>query len=118
GSIGQWLSGLFWLGTCIVGSYFAMAYDFKPGSVGPQRGSWPSESHIAWNPGKTTVVAFLHPRCGCTRATVKQLIRTLKANPQAELVAVVFVHPDSNQADDWQEGEYVRTIRSEVPGAR
>jgi hypothetical protein len=95
-----------------------MRYDFEPGRLGPRRTRWPADTTLAPSAGKVTVLAFLHPRCVCTAATVKQLIRTMRANPGAELTAVVFVPPEPEPAKDWQDGEYVRTIRADVPGAR
>lgn len=117
----QWLVGAGWVILCVVGSYVAMRYDFVPGRLGPRRMGWPVETALERRPGATTVVAFLHPRCVCTRATVKQLVRTLTAHPGAALIAAAFVPPSTHGVQDrtaWESSDYVKTIHAAIPTAQ
>ncbi len=118
------LGGAVWIIVCLAGTYLAMSDDFKPGHVGPRRTEWPTDTDYSYstalirNPDKPTIVAFLHPRCVCTRATVKQLVKTVQAHPGAELIALVFTPLDVKDRRAWEESEYVKTIQTAIPTAR
>lgn len=120
----RWPSGLLWMGTCVAATYLAMSYDFKPGRLGPRRTSWPTETDYSYStafvrhPGQTAILAFLHPRCVCTRATVKQLLKTAEAHPTAAVIVPVFVPVGPHDAAAWEESEYVKTIQTELPAAQ
>ena len=105
-----------WLAVCLVASYVVMQYDFSAGRLGQGTGRWPSDATLTPGP-TTTVVAFLHPRCPCTKATVKHLVKTLKSSPEVHLVADMFVLPGGSQAPEWRDNAYVRAIRKELPTA-
>ena len=113
----SWGLGLLWLVACLIASYVAMGYEFRPGRLGPQPSSWPSGSTLTRSTEHPTVMAFLHPRCVCTRATVKQLVRTITAYPGAKLVVSVFVPPAPADSHGWIDGEYAQTIRAALPSA-
>ena len=118
------ISGMLWVGACAVALYWAMSYDFTPGRLGARRTHWPTEldsrssTPLIRTPGTTSVLAFLHPRCVCTRATVTQLVRTLQAHPDVELIVPVFVPLGAADRQAWEETEYVKTIRAAFPRAR
>jgi len=118
GSFKAMLGILLWLGICLLSTYWMMSYDFIPGRVGFKLNQWPSETHLSLTPGKTTVIAFLHPKCVCTKATVNQLIHTLEAHPDASLIAAVFTPKNLYDKQEWKENAYVRAIRTQVPNAR
>ena len=111
------LTASLWLIVCLIGSYFAMTYEFRGGAMGTTPLSWPSESHLAREPRVNTVVAFLHPRCPCSRATVAQLLRTLAAHPGSSLLVPVFVPAEPAAAGPWMESDTVRMIRAALPQA-
>jgi hypothetical protein len=94
-----------------------MRYDFQPGRLGARRSSWPADTTLISSTSQVTVLAFLHPRCVCTAATVKLLVRTLHQHPDSRLITVVFRPPAPAPAAEWEDAEYVRTIRAEVPAA-
>lgn len=114
----SWLICALWLAVCLAGSYWAMSYEFRPGRLGSHQLHWPSASALKPASGKMTVVAFIHPRCVCSKATVKQLIRTLTAHPDAALIVSIFVPADFTDKQVWEEGEYVKMIRAALPGAQ
>ena len=112
--------GAVWLSGCLAAFSTAMRYDFNPGRLGPPLIRWPEGTALTRTPGRETVVAFLHPRCVCTRASVTQLVRTLQRAPQADLIVSVFVPPAEPAADRpaWETGEYVQAVRQDLPQAR
>ena len=75
------------------------------GQLGPRQMSWPPDTTLALSLDKVTVVAFLHPRCVCTRTTVKQLIRTMQTYPGSRLIVVVFVPPRPESDAEWENAE-------------
>lgn len=115
--------GTLWVAACLAATYLAMSDDFKPGRVGPRRAGWPAETDssdstaLIRHPGKPTVLAFVHPRCVCTRATVHQLVRTLEAHPGAELIMPVFTPLELTDQQAWEEGDDVTAIRAKFPHA-
>jgi hypothetical protein len=111
------LIGAAWLAACAIGAYLAMRHEFEPGRLDALRCGWPADTILESNPGKITVVVFLHPRCVCTAATVKQLLCALRSQPQVVLIAVVFTPGDAESAGAWDDGEYVRMIRAGVSNA-
>ena len=114
----QWCLCALWLAACFVGSYLAMGYEFTPGRLGSRQSLWPEATALTRMPGRITAVAFLHPRCVCTRATVAHLVRVLKGQRGADLLVSAFVPPTSFDQTAWQEVEYVKTLRAELPGTR
>ena len=120
-SLAQWFVGAGWVILCVAGGYWAMRYDFTPGWIGPARTAWPIDTALERRPGAATAVAFLHPRCVCTRATVKQLVRTLLAHPDAALIVAAFIPPSSEGIRDltaWESNDYVKTIHGAIPSAQ
>ena len=80
-----------WLTAGLVGSYLAMGYEFLPGRLGPRQSAWPPGTSLTRTPGRMAAVAFLHPRCVCTRATFSHLVRVLTRRQDADLLVSVFV---------------------------
>jgi hypothetical protein len=107
-----------WLAACVLGSYIAMRYDFQPGALGKSQTQCADGSDLHPCMGQITVLAFLHPRCVCTAATVKQLIGAIHQQPQARLIAVLFVPPEPHDAEVWKDADYERYLRAHVPGVR
>lgn len=107
-----------WLAACVFGSYIAMRYDFQPGALGTSQTHWADGTDLQPCMGQITVLAFLHPHCVCTAATVKQLVWALRQEPQPRLIAVLFVPPEPDDAEGWKDAAYERTLRAKVPGVR
>lgn len=119
------LVGFCWIGMCLIGTYLAMSYDFQAGRLGPRLAAWPTGPDYSYSlapiqpPTKTTVLAFLHPRCVCTRATVTQLVKAFEAHPGADLMVSVFTPLNGARDKAWGESsEYVRTIQAAIPSAK
>ena len=114
----EMVSGMLWLAACLTGGYLAMGYEFQAGRLGPIQARWPAESAMARSREAPTILAFLHPRCHCTAATVTQLVRVVAAHPGAALLVPVFVPQGLDDPHEWTEGAYVQAIRAAVPTAK
>ena len=106
-----------WITACVTAAYAMMSYDFRPGLIGEARASWPADSSLPRSAARMTAVAFLHPRCVCSSATVTQLIRTLKTRAGVDVVVPVFVPADSAADAAWDQSPYVQRLRAELPRA-
>lgn len=62
-----------------------------------------------------TVLAFVHPQCPCTRATISQLAE-IAATHGAHLSLRIYFYAPSGKPTEWVEGATWR-MASEIPGA-
>lgn len=110
-------AAILWLAACIAGSAAFVRGDFRPGRLGAALPAWPDGSALSRAADRTTVVAFLHPRCPCTRGTVTRLLESVRhEGAQAHVVAVAFA-PGETQDPAWTDGAYLQRIRRELPEA-
>lgn len=90
------------------------AYSNTPGTAGVAPTRWPSDSQIARDPSRPTLLVLAHPQCPCTNATLGEL-ESLMAQTQGRVSAhVVFVRPPG-LADDLVKGDLWRKA-SAIPG--
>jgi len=93
---------------------FLAAYSNTPGTAGVAPTSWPSDSQIARDPRRPTLVLLAHPQCPCTNATLGEL-ELLMAQTQGKVSArVVFVRPPG-VTEDWVKSDLWRKA-SAIPG--
>ena len=84
---------------------FLAAYSNTPGTAGVAPTRWPSDSQIARDPSRPTLVLLAHPQCPCTNATLGEL-ELLMAQTQGKVsVHVVFVRPPG-VTEDWVKAIY------------
>jgi hypothetical protein len=84
-----WLAGAA-AGLGILASYATAA---PPSAAAPRL--WPAQSKIPREPGAVTLVAFLHPRCPCSEATLSELGRVLARTPPGCRITIAFYAPTS-----------------------
>lgn len=90
------------------------AYSNTPGIAGVAPPRWPSDSQIARDPSRPTLLVLAHPQCPCTNATLGEL-ELLMAQTQGKVnVHVVFVRPPG-LAEDLVKGDLWRKA-SAIPG--
>jgi hypothetical protein len=106
-----------WLMACVAAGYVFMAQDFRPGQLGTPQAVWPTDSALSHAAGRLTAVAFLHPRCVCSNATIHQLVRTMRDRPDVSTVIAVFVPEGSAVDRAWDESRSVRELRASLPQA-
>ena len=87
--------------------YAATASLDRPGIT-----EWPLESAIERAPERSTLLCFVHPRCACTEATLRELERVVSRSPHAA-VRIIFREDPSHDlasARTW-------SLAESVPGA-
>ncbi len=80
-----------WAGLLVLGFGVIGLHARSPGDAGSAGAMWPAHTSLARRDGHPCVVLFMHPRCPCTRATLRQLERALApAYTDIDLHVVVF----------------------------
>ena len=103
-----------WLLAVITAMLLLTAYSKSPGHAGSPPIHWPSESRIALETSRPTLVMFAHPRCPCTRASIGELA-LLMARCQGRVAAhVLFLKPQGT-TEDWTKTDLWRHA-SVIPG--
>jgi hypothetical protein len=104
---------LLWLVVIAIGVSSLAFYDQQPGmaSAAPKQiAALPVDA-----PQKHRLLMFVHPRCPCSTASIRELER-LMARCVDELEATVyFIRPD-NEPDAWAQG-HLWQLTQQIPGA-
>lgn len=108
-----WLVAL-WLGVTSSGLAMAQHYAGDPGKAASAPTSWPVASSLARFQGGATLVVTLHPRCPCSRATVRELDR-LMANARGRLRAFVLIVVPEGLNEPWAEAD-LPSLAARIPG--
>jgi hypothetical protein len=79
-----------WLltGACTVGAFWQ--YELTAGVVHPIPAFWPSAAKTGVSNSEQSLLMFVHPRCGCTRAGLQELRDLLSAVPEGKYPSVTF----------------------------
>lgn len=89
------LAGL-WVLTIVAGMIVLTRHVAIAGTDVDALTRWPSGSAIAREPGRSTLLCFVHPRCACTRATIRELERVVSRAPGAAVRVVFRDDPDGD----------------------
>ena len=89
-------------------------YETGPGEAGEAPLVWPAASRIERHAGRATLVMAAHPRCPCTRASIRELA-LLMAGCQGRVTAtVLFIRPAGFE-DGWERSDLWDSA-SAIPG--
>ena len=83
-----------WLGLVLVGLWKINQYSNTPGESARASQRLPSISGVAVSSGLATLVLFLHPKCGCSKATLGELAQLVPKISAKSKVNIVFLKPD------------------------
>jgi hypothetical protein len=106
-------AALLWLVIVVVGMATLWAYASTPGPAATAGMTWPSAA-LAHDARRPTLVMFLHPHCGCSRASIGELARVM-AHAQGRARVYVLLsrpsetEPGSERTDLWHSA-------AEIPG--
>ena len=89
-----WFAGIAW------GLQKIQIYSATPGTAAVAPLSWPGSRLVARDPGRATLVMFIHPQCSCTRASLAEL-DTILEKAGGSLGAWVVVLEPRGMSDDW-----------------
>ncbi len=88
--------------TALFGLSALVVYSQTPGAQGETPRVWPRSSQISRDHQRSTLVVFLHPRCPCSRATLRELERLLVRREELRTV-IVMLRPEQCAAG-WEQG--------------
>jgi hypothetical protein len=91
-----------WLSAAAIGLGKLAADSSRAGRALHANRAWPAASSIALDRSKPTLVAFIHPKCGCSRATLTELGWILSHGRAA--ATVYFVRP-TGKPQGWERTE-------------
>jgi len=113
--VGLKLGFVVWLLAVALGLGVLVDYESGPGSAGTVPTTWPVESSFARDDATQTLILVAHPRCPCTRASVRELARALAHAPDAARVHALLLLP-GDRDEEWARGGAIYPLLAELPG--
>ena len=92
---------------------WTVRYEFTtdpPAAAFSQR-HWPQQTSLELDPSRPTLVLFLHPKCPCTRASLRELERILTGTglkPEQQPRVLVVASRPADAADDWHDTDILQ----------
>lgn len=103
-----------WLAAVLTSAIVLWAYEKRPsGLVTEATMTWPINDLVACDPDRPTVVMFAHPKCPCTRASLRELAK-LADTSDASVLVVFYVPSGANES--WHQTANTE-LASAIPGA-
>lgn len=99
-----------WLILVGTGVSLLLAYSSTPGESGTEPGVWPRTASLDRELHRPTLVVFLHPRCPCSIAIIRDLAR-LKAAAGKQMSLRFVVYSPAEVPATWTDTEVVRMAR-------
>jgi hypothetical protein len=100
---------------CVAAGFSVLyVYKTRPGANGAPAQRWPTDTRLALDPTRPTLIMLAHPHCPCTRASVSELARLLARLDARVRAHVLFVRPDGVD-DDWERTDLWRSA-AQIPG--
>jgi hypothetical protein len=91
---------LAWLLAIASGTALIFRYANSPGRTGATPIHWPTDSQIALDANRPTLIMFAHPQCPCTLASVAELDQ-LVSDCHGKFSAQVWFIKPAGTPDDW-----------------
>jgi hypothetical protein len=99
-----WLLGLLaWLGLIAGGHIWLLRYGFAEGATSMAPRTIPASLGLPQRLARPQLLLALHPRCPCSRATVRELAKILTRAPNTCDVTVLMYKP-ADEPDRWMDG--------------
>lgn len=89
-----------WLGLVALGMGKLNAYANTPGERANASTTFPLLSRVQTEKGKSTLILFVHPKCGCSVATVAELARLFPKISSQTVVNIIFLKPEGFSEHD------------------
>ena len=105
-----------WLTGMVVGMSVVNSYSNTTGAVGEPPSAWPVDCAIPRAADRDTLLMFMHPRCPCSRAGLRELARILSQTGDRLEACVVFFQPD-DKSDDWSHSDLWK-FATRIPGVK
>ncbi len=97
-----------WILMIAVGFAIAADFEITSGTQGIAPAHWPVQSKLPHSTHRPVIVMFAHPKCPCTRASLRQLGEIMSDDRHDAIAIVAFMRPDStaeDEGEDWTSGE-------------
>src|SRR5262245_61059328 len=101
-----------WAALAVCGESYVLRYQRQPGERGHSSDHWPSRLQLG---KELTLVMFLHPHCPCSKASITQLEKVMKAGHGTITAWVVLTKPNGAEPG-WEQSELVKSAES-IPDA-
>jgi hypothetical protein len=110
------LASVAWGMSVVAGLVAVHSYESTPGRPPGTVPTWPLQGRIPFDPSRANLVVAAHPRCPCTRASLKELGRVMERCQGAVVAHILFYQPGSGR-DPWRSTELQR-LATAIPGVR
>lgn len=108
------LAAVTWLALLGVGFSLLMRSEVKAGVPARAPETWPASAHAPRVPGRPTLLVFAHPRCACTRATLRNLERVVARTGGRATITVILALPHDAPAN-WARSPLAEAAHA-IPG--
>ncbi|MEQ8787026.1 MAG: hypothetical protein RIC55_12030 [Pirellulaceae bacterium] len=88
-----------------------LRYQSTSGAAGDPPPQWPADAPLARAKSGKTVLLLAHPRCPCTRATLRELEIVVANRPDWDRVRVLFFRP-RDAGEPWIQSDIVQQAKS------
>ena len=82
-----------WLLAIGCGLLVLLQYSYRPGEVGAALDHWPAQTKLQFVDRKPNLVMFLHPKCPCSRASLREFEEIVARCQDLLHGQIVFVRP-------------------------
>ncbi|WP_395745816.1 RedB protein [Prosthecobacter sp.] len=110
------IAAVVWLLVVCAGSLLMAQYSQTAGAAGTAPTHWPQACQSPRDPGRFSLVMFLHPRCPCSRATLGEL-EQIVAHCQGLFSAQVWFIQPEGMTEDWVKTDLWSTAAA-IPGVQ
>ena len=112
-----YFSAILWLSTAVGGVVYLARYENTPAGENVSYPSiFPSESRLERSAERPTLIFFAHPKCPCTRASLRELAR-LMTDVNGKLHAVVVFSKPKDAGEEWTATD-LRANAEAIPNVR
>jgi hypothetical protein len=105
-----------WLGVVGIGLSWMWEYETTPGEITKSPTHWPVESQIERSASCPTLIVFAHPRCPCTRASIREL-ELIMAHCNGRVDARVLFFKPTDSSAEWEKTDLWLSAEA-IPGVK
>jgi hypothetical protein len=112
-----YLCAVLWLSIAVGGVVYLARYENTPAEKNVSYPPvFPAQSRIERSAERPTLIFFAHPKCPCTRASLRELAR-LMTDVNGKLHAIVVFSKPEDAGEEWTETD-LRAIAEAIPNVR
>lgn len=103
-----------WSGCVACGLLALLGYELTPSAERDLAPRWPDETHLVRDAERPTLLAFFHPHCPCSRASMAELAIVADRCKERARLQIAFTVPEGDSA--WQQTSLTHAA-NQIPGA-